>query len=70
MCKEMKILVDWKSWPKVYILDITKAKKELGWKATGRSKEGVEKLVELVGENKGRFKVSYSGEDTRTRQRI
>lgn len=40
---------DWRpSDQKVYISDISKAKKELGWKPVINSKEGVEKLAEWV----------------------
>jgi CDP-paratose 2-epimerase len=41
---------------KVYISDITKAKRELGWKTEVNPKEGVEKLVEWMEENKRLFK--------------
>ncbi len=40
---------------KVYISNITKAQRKLGWKAEVSPKEGVEKLVKWVGENIGLF---------------
>jgi len=39
----------------VYISNITKAQRKLGWKAEVSPKEGVEKLVKWVGENIGLF---------------
>lgn len=41
---------------KVYISDISKAKKELGWKPVTGSKQGVNKLAGWVNENKNLFK--------------
>ena len=47
---------DWRpSDQKVYISDITKAKRELGWKTEVNPKEGVGKLVEWMEENKELF---------------
>jgi len=39
----------------VYISDISKAKKELGWTPEVSPKEGVEKLVDWVDENRATF---------------
>jgi CDP-paratose 2-epimerase len=44
---------DWRpSDQKVYISDISKAEKELGWKPEVNSREGVKKLIDWVSENK------------------
>ncbi len=50
------LYADWRpSDQKVYISDINKAKKELGWKPEVNTKEGVNKLVDWVNENKNLF---------------
>ncbi len=47
---------DWRpSDQKVYISDISKAKKELRWKPKINSKQGVKKLIDWVSENKTLF---------------
>ena len=55
--KRSKIAFDlWRpSDQKVYVSDITKAKRELGWEPEVSPKEGVKKLVEWVEENKELF---------------
>jgi CDP-paratose 2-epimerase len=56
--KRSKIRFD--SWrpgdQKVYISDISKIKKELGWEPKKKVTEGIEKVVEWVEENKKRFR--------------
>jgi len=48
---------DWRpSDQKVYISDITKVKKELGWKPEVSTHEGVNRLIEWVEQNKNIFK--------------
>jgi len=48
---------DWRrSDQKVYVSNISKAKEELGWSPRVSPKEGVEKLVNWVSENKNLFK--------------
>lgn len=47
---------DWRpSDQMVYISDISKAEKELGWKPKINSKQGVKKLIDWVSENKTLF---------------
>lgn len=48
---------DWRpSDQKVYISDISKAKKELGWEPEVGPEEGIKRLTEWVGENRGTLK--------------
>ena len=57
--KGKKIALSYDDWrpgdQKVFIGNITKAKKELGWKPTVNPAEGIEKLYKWVSDNKELF---------------